>query len=334
MTPWPAEPLRPWLPCAQRFPSRTEKAGPTRPGRAVTSQSRWLAAPGSGELLARPGLVPALGQVSWRWPAQSWSHIHPWGWGGFILPCSHRPLLHVPLLQPLLRPSPLCPQLSPPGLQSATKITNTRLRPGCGRWAIPRGVTAVATKSFLCPPSLHEPRSQQGRWTGQGATRAARGGGRRVVQAARERGQAAGKARARRRSPQRPRRQEWRRLPSAAGVPASGRRRRAPARGRRAPRGSSAPGRPGSPHGSCRRALRVERRVRRGVRHGVRGEEQGGGRAGSLTGRCPRAGGRRQLLQEAHGHFQDVRLLQLRVAGTLLPAPEKWTIKADCPHVA
>lgn len=54
------------------------------------------------------------------------------------------------------------------------------------------------------------------------------------------------------------------------------------------------------------------------MRDGRRGA--GLGRDGSLTGRRGRAGGRRQLLQEAHGHFQYVRLLQLRVAGALRPA--------------
>lgn len=55
MAPWPAEPLRSFLLCAQKLPSRAGKeAGPRRARGAVTSQSRWLAAPGSGELLAQP----------------------------------------------------------------------------------------------------------------------------------------------------------------------------------------------------------------------------------------------------------------------------------------
>lgn len=55
MDPWPAEPLGSLLLCAQKVPSRAGKeAGPRRARGAVTSQSRWLAAPGSGELLAQP----------------------------------------------------------------------------------------------------------------------------------------------------------------------------------------------------------------------------------------------------------------------------------------
>lgn len=55
------------------------------------------------------------------------------------------------------------------------------------------------------------------------------------------------------------------------------------------------------------------------------------GRAGaeSLTGRCPGPGGRRLVLQEAHGHFQDIRLLQLRVAGALCPATRESDRKTD-----
>lgn len=55
------------------------------------------------------------------------------------------------------------------------------------------------------------------------------------------------------------------------------------------------------------------------------------GRAGaeSLTGLCPGAGGRRLVLQEAHGHFQDIRLLQLRVAGALRPATRERDRKTD-----
>lgn len=91
-------------------------------------------------------------------------------------------------------------------------------------WAaglIPRGVKAAATKSFLGLPGLQVPLGQQGRRTSQGATRAARGQGRRVAQAAKARGRAAGKAKARRRRPQQALRQGRRTLPSAASAPAS-----------------------------------------------------------------------------------------------------------------
>ena len=164
-------------------------------------------------------------------------------------------------------------------------------------------------------------------WTGQGTTRAARGLGPEEAQVVRAR--AAGRARAGRRSPPRARRRGWRWPPSGASAPAGERSRRAPGRGRRVARGPGAPGRLGSPRGSCRRALRTESGVRRGVERGARATEPGRGGAGSLTGRCRRAGGRRQLLQEAHGHFQDVRFLQLREAGALRPATKERDRERD-----
>lgn len=181
---------------------------------------------------------------------------------------------------------------------------------------------AAATKSFLVCPALQV--SQQGPWTGQGATRDARGRGCGPAQVARERArapeQAEVRARAGRRRPQRARPRRWRPPLYAAGAPAGERSVRAPGCGRRAARGPGAPHRRGSHLGSCRRALRTERLVRRRV--GV-GRGAGPGRGGSLTGRFRGAGGRRQLLQEAHGHFQDVRLLQLGVAGALRPATKE-----------
>lgn len=135
----------------------------------------------------------------------------------------------------------------------------------------------VITKSFFSPSSLQVPLSQQGRWTGQGATTAARGLGDKVAQAARAWGRAAGRAREGHRSPQRSRRQGWRRPPSAADAPTGERSRQAPGRGRLAARGSVAPGRRGSPRGSCPGALREEKTVRRGVRRGTRGAGQGWG---------------------------------------------------------
>lgn len=136
---------------------------------------------------------------------------------------------------------------------------------------------AVTTKSFFSPSSLQVPLSQQGRRPSLGATRAARSSGDRVAQAARAWGRAAGRAREGHRSPQRSRRQGWRRPPSAAGAPTGGRSRRAPARGRPAARASVAPRRRGSPRGSCRGALREERPVRLGAKRGARGAGQGWG---------------------------------------------------------
>lgn len=56
IAPWPESPSGHGF-CVPRSsnPSRAGKeAGPRRARGAVTSQSRWLAAPGSGELLAQP----------------------------------------------------------------------------------------------------------------------------------------------------------------------------------------------------------------------------------------------------------------------------------------
>lgn len=136
---------------------------------------------------------------------------------------------------------------------------------------------AVTTKSFFSPSSLQVPLSQQGRRPSLGATRAARSSGDRVAQAARAWGRAAGRAREGHRSPQRSRRQGWRRPPSAAGAPTGGRSRRAPARGRPAARASVAPRRRGSPRGSCRGALREERPVRLGAKRGAQGAGRGAG---------------------------------------------------------
>lgn len=133
------------------------------------------------------------------------------------------------------------------------------------------------------------------------------------------------------RSPQGARRRGRRRTLSAAGVPAAERPARAPGRHGRAARGSGAPGRRHSPRGSRRRALRRERRVRREARGAGQGwaGRGAGGWAGSLTGDCRRAGGCRQLLQEAHRHFQDIRLLQLRAAGALRPGTRERDGETD-----
>lgn len=144
---------------------------------------------------------------------------------------------------------------------------------------------AAATKSFLVCPVLRV--SQQGPWTGQGATRDARGRGCGPAQVARERArapeQAEVRARAGRRRPQRARPRRWRPPLSAAGAPAGERSVRAPGCGRRAARGPGAPHRRGSHLGSCRRALRTERLVRRRVGVG-RGAGPGRGGAGHSLG--------------------------------------------------
>lgn len=151
----------------------------------------------------------------------------------------------------------------------------------------------------------------------------------------RARGQAAGKALAGCKGHQSAHRRRWRWPPSGAGVPAGERSRQAPGRGRWVAREPGAPGRLGSPRGSCRRVLRTESGVRRGLEPLAVGPGRDG--VGSLTGRRRRAGGRRQLLQEAHGHFQDVRFLQLRIAGALRRATkerDREAYKPDRPPAA
>lgn len=150
----------------------------------------------------------------------------------------------------------------------------------------------------------------------------------------RARGRAAGRALAGRRGPQSARRRGWRWPPSGAGVPAGERSRQAPGRGTWVALEPGAPGTLGSPRGNCRRVLRTESGVRRGLERWAQAAGPGGGGVGSLTGRRRRAGGRRQLLQEAHGHFQDVRFLQFRVAGALCQATkerDRETHKQDRP---
>ena len=81
----------------------------------------------------------------------------------------------------------------------------------------------------------------------------------------RARGRAAGRALAGRKGPQSARRRRWHWPPSGAGVPAGERSPQAPERGRWVAREPGAPGRLGSPRGSCRRVLRTESGVRRGL---------------------------------------------------------------------
>lgn len=92
----------------------------------------------------------------------------------------------------------------------------------------------------------------------------------------RARGRAAGRALAGRKGPQSARRRRWHWPPSGAGVPAGERSPQAPERGRWVAREPGAPGRLGSPRGSCRRVLRTESGVRRGLERWPRGRAGAG----------------------------------------------------------